>query len=93
MQTIPIPQIDGRHANPLPSFLALVVSPHLVEPKASHVRRALAAKARVDEKGDEILARHEIVVCFTAEFAGDAMCKAVEGTPAAQVAGAWRFKV
>jgi len=61
------------------------------------MRRTLAAKSRVDEKFDKILARREIVVWFiitaSTEFAGDAMCKAVEGTPAAQIAGAWRFKV
>jgi hypothetical protein len=50
MQSIPIPQIDRRHTDPLPTLIPFVIRFNLFHPIVAHILGAILAKPDIDEE-------------------------------------------
>lgn len=94
MQPIPIPQIDRRHANPLPALISLIILLDLADPVVAHLLIYLFAKANVDEEVGVLLAGPE-VRCggLRGELVLDGLAEESGSLSASERAGALGFVV
>jgi hypothetical protein len=83
MQTVTIPQVDGSHADALPSFLADIVGLDLVSPEIADVLRTVFTKTDVDEEVGEVVSRLEVGYGFERSPLVDVDCEVFGGVPAA----------
>jgi len=60
MQPIPIPEIDSRHADPLPALIALVIGFDFIDPVITHILGYILAEANVDEEVGVLFAGLEV---------------------------------
>lgn len=96
VQPIPIPQVNRRHSNPLPSLFALVILLQLCDPELLHVSRTVLAKALADEEVGKVAARRKVrlrLVIYGAEFTCDEVAEGPCRVPAAEFATALGFVV
>lgn len=74
MQSIPIPQINRRHANPLPSLVPRVILLNLANPVVAHLLFHIFAEANVNQEIRVLLAGLEIRCrSFGGEFVLDGL--------------------
>jgi hypothetical protein len=94
MQPIPLPQINRRHTNPLPSLLAAIILPRLLEPKLLNGGGTLLPEPGLDQEAQILICRHEIRASILGpKGVFDKCFQALERMPAPEFAGAIGFGV
>jgi len=83
MKTIPIPQVDGSHADTLPALLANIVGGDFVPPELAVLLGTVFAETDVDEEVGEVVAWGERGDGFEGGPFVDVDCEVSGGVPAA----------
>lgn len=88
MQTIPVPQVDGRHSKSTPSFVSLVVGFDSTFPEVSDLAVTVLAESDVNQKITVCVIRFKIGSCLRCSPVADVICEQRWGVPAAECTSA-----
>jgi hypothetical protein len=94
MQPIPIPQINRRHANPLPPLLPRIILTNLIIPVFSLLFGTILSEANINQKVSVISTRLEAISrILGGEVIRNKLPQGIDGVPAPQVSAAVGFVV
>lgn len=93
VQPVPVPQVDGRHADAPPPVVAAVVLLDRPAPVLAHLLRAVLVEADVDQEVAVVRVRLEVRRGFVGRPLLDRGGEQGRGVPAVELAGALGFVV